>query len=597
MRVNTVNQGGTAGGGFDIAGATLTGPLILAADPVAALEATTKKYVDNAINSLNASHISTGTLPVGRLPAFTGDFSSVAGSNSLTLSNTTVIPGTYTKVTVDSKGRVTAGASLTAADIPALSWTKIVNNKPNTMDGFGITDGVKTGNDNVTGFLTAHAAPTAGTHAATKGYVDNLVIGSATLSVGDTVRRTSSSTPTGFLRCNGGEVNKTTYAALYAVVGDTYGSSIQPGSGRPWQQHYNINTTQSADFSSWPSGGTLPTALQTPAAFITKDRVYLVGGGGSNGANPTTTIYTAPINASGVIGAWTISPATIPVGLQYITGQAFVTKNRVYIFGGHDGTGSKFNTYTATINADGTISSFTLVSGGNLPGPVYGAGVFITKDRVYVAGGTFGTNMYTATIDANGIIGAWTTGPTFPANVIHVQCIVTKNRVFVLGGTISGTEQNTVYTASINADGTIGTWSASTPLPAVMSNHHAYATANRIWVWGGNDGTGNFPARGYTAPINADGTLGTWTASGGSSPTTGQGTVVATSTRVYTLGGVSGTGGTTVLNTQYYATIVGGLNDYTPYYDGTFVLVDGNNFKLPDTTQSDPLNIYTFIKF
>lgn len=41
------------------------------------------------------------------------------------LSNTGVAAGTYPKVTVDAKGRVTAGAALTAADIPALDHTTV----------------------------------------------------------------------------------------------------------------------------------------------------------------------------------------------------------------------------------------------------------------------------------------------------------------------------------------------------------------------------------------------------------------------------------------------------------------------------------------
>ena len=51
-------------------------------------------------------------------------------------------PGTYTKVTTDSKGRVTNGTTLSASDIPDLSWTKITTDKPTTLDGYGITDAV-----------------------------------------------------------------------------------------------------------------------------------------------------------------------------------------------------------------------------------------------------------------------------------------------------------------------------------------------------------------------------------------------------------------------------------------------------------------------
>lgn len=60
-----------------------------------------------------------------------------------TLTATGVSSGIYTKVQVDTKGRVLAGALLTASDLPALDWSKITTGIPTTLTGHGITDGVK----------------------------------------------------------------------------------------------------------------------------------------------------------------------------------------------------------------------------------------------------------------------------------------------------------------------------------------------------------------------------------------------------------------------------------------------------------------------
>jgi hypothetical protein len=61
---------------------------------------------------------------------------------TLTLTNTTVVPGTYTKVTVDSKGRVTTGANLGIADLPSgtISISNIITREtPNPLPN-GVTN-------------------------------------------------------------------------------------------------------------------------------------------------------------------------------------------------------------------------------------------------------------------------------------------------------------------------------------------------------------------------------------------------------------------------------------------------------------------------
>jgi len=65
-----------------------------------------------------------------------------SGTNAiaLTLANSGVSAGTYTKTTVDAKGRVTSGTNLAATDIPNLDWSKITTGKPTTLSGFGIVD-------------------------------------------------------------------------------------------------------------------------------------------------------------------------------------------------------------------------------------------------------------------------------------------------------------------------------------------------------------------------------------------------------------------------------------------------------------------------
>lgn len=963
MRFKIMKQGGYGTAGIAPTGGNMSGPVVLAGNPTQPLEASTKGYVDSALGSLNGASLTSGLIPAERLPAFTGDLTNRAGSNSFTLTETGVTPSTYPKVTVNTKGRITNGYLLTEDDLPNLDYSKVTTGKPTTLAGYGITDAIAPTGGTMTGTLTVANDPTGPLHVATKGYIDTLNAGSATgsLKVGDVVRKVSPITPPGFLRCNGGDVSRSTYSALFDVLKESFpakitldytsyaafgggkpwerqyefktttagspawatqgslnvptyngevivtknrvyviggkqssvgmyavqtavinsdgtlgafsrdtnlpsemtdhtafvtknrvyicggldsannsnqtvytapinadgtlgvwtrntslpvaiarafsvltknrvyvfsssgntqctapinadgtlgtwttltltqiglpngtryaffttrnrvyafaggnsfftavinsdgtlgtfavasitvnnfelvevrffvtrtrvwllggfrtdlnvvmqisltapinadgtignfvtssnlaapvmstqiaaiknrlyilggmtgdndgaqnatatiqyatvsgdqaltdysmlyngtinkfdGSNIsgeivvqndypdlpttQPGAGRPWQNQYYINTTQTADFTAaWTGTSNFPNTLSDGAAFITKNRVYYVGGAISYNTL-SNVVYSAPIDANGVIGSWS-NVGTIPAATGYINSNTVVTRNRVYIIGGTQSTsggGTLNSMLTAVINSDGTIGAFSTIS--NLPFSGYAMSVFTTNNRVYVTGGTFNTNTWTAPINADGTIGTWTNGPPTPVAFVHAQCVVTRNRVYMIGGYSNGT---IVSTAPISVDGIVGSWSSATSLPAAMSYVHSYSTAGRVWLFGSNDS--GSPC--YTAAINADGTIGTWFTSAITSPPLTIGTVVCTSSRVYVLGGVTGTGGSTKVQAMYYTTITGGLNDYSAYYDGTITPIATSNFKLPDYSAKELPGSYTYIK-
>src|SRR5262249_58146229 len=88
--------------------------------------------------------------------------------------------------------------------------------------------------------------------------------------------------------------------------------------------------------------------------------------------------------------------------------------------------------------------------------------------------------------------------------------------IYVLGGLDNaGAATSTVYQASLNGDGSIpaagaaGTWATTTALPQALSALGAVIFHGRIYVAGGSDSSGNPVAKVYSAPIHADGSLGT----------------------------------------------------------------------------------------
>lgn len=77
------------------------------------------------------SHTHAGYLTGNQTITVDGDASGSGTTHiSLTLATTGITAGTYPKVTVDSKGRVTGGQTLLESDIPALDYSKITSGQP-----------------------------------------------------------------------------------------------------------------------------------------------------------------------------------------------------------------------------------------------------------------------------------------------------------------------------------------------------------------------------------------------------------------------------------------------------------------------------------
>lgn len=125
----------------------------------------------------NASNVPTAT-------ALTGDLT-VSSTGVTTLKNTGTA-GTYTKVTTDAAGRVSAGTTLSATDIPTLTSAKIsdfdTQVRTSRLDQMAAPTAAVSLNSQK---ITSLAAPTADSDAATKAYVDAVKQG---LDIKDSVR-------------------------------------------------------------------------------------------------------------------------------------------------------------------------------------------------------------------------------------------------------------------------------------------------------------------------------------------------------------------------------------------------------------------------
>ncbi len=149
--------------------AGVTEGLISRADYDSFLAKLTSSLASGNIFVGNASSVATGV-------PLSGD-ATLTNAGVLTLANSGVTAGTYPKVTVDAKGRVTAGNNLIPGDIPNLPWSIINSGLPNTLAGYGITDAVQIGGN------TTGAALSIGTSAGSAQNLNLITNGTVGLSI------------------------------------------------------------------------------------------------------------------------------------------------------------------------------------------------------------------------------------------------------------------------------------------------------------------------------------------------------------------------------------------------------------------------------
>ena len=161
-------------------------------------------------NAATATALATGrTFSVtgdatGTSAAFTG---AANASIPITLAASGITAGTYTSVTVDAKGRVTGGANPTSMGI-SITGNAVTATKLATARSISLT-GAVTGTTTFDGSGDASIAT---------------VAVSGGVPVGTYIESACTSVPAGgYLYCDGSSVSRTTYTALFAAIGTTYG--------------------------------------------------------------------------------------------------------------------------------------------------------------------------------------------------------------------------------------------------------------------------------------------------------------------------------------------------------------------------------------
>lgn len=594
MKYTTFSRGGYTGNAVSELGGDVDSAVYLMRDPVGALEAATKAYADNSTTTIHASAFQTGILPNTALPAFTGDINKLSKSNQISLAPSGVSPGTYSKVSVDLKGRVTAGGSLVESDLPGIPFNKVSPGKPTNLAGYGIIDALSSTGGNLSGKLTLVEVGNDQYSILNKEYIDTYIETSGQgVATGGIVYKATEGPHVGYLKTNGGLVDKSTYGALYEAIGDRYGQYYRPGAGKPWVNQFTTNFEETAALGTWELEGTLVEAISGAKALVTMNHISLMGGRTSSAVRNNT--RRANITNKS-LGNWGNGPA---MARARYDSEVLVTRNAVINIGGRETVdGAPASTvYLKYINTgNGTIGS----SSGrtSLPIPLANTKAVITVGKLFVIAGetTMGPSaaIYETDFDSYGRTGSWTLVGNLPEGLTGHQATVIGDWVYVLGGSNASGATDTILRSPIDSNGNLGAWVQAGTLPNVMSNFEIIVTNHKLFVLGKHNTTGEVNSS-MSCPINPDGSLGVWTYGPAVPETVGSGSLVVTEDSVYILGGTNDSG---VITDQVYRTdFIGGSNSYKDQYAVTpeNSVSDPTKFALPNIT-TELLGVHGFIK-
>ncbi|HVV66665.1 MAG TPA: hypothetical protein VHB72_01160, partial [Candidatus Saccharimonadales bacterium] len=109
-----------------------------------------------------------------------------------------------------------------------------------------------------------------------------------------------------------------------------------------------------------------------------------------------------------------------------------------------------------------------------------------------------------------GTVGTWSSTTSLPTALFGATSIAYNGYIYEMGGTTNGTSGvSTVYYAPINSDGSLGSWNTTTALPTALFNATSVEYNGYVYVIGGTNGSSD-QSTVYYAQLNSNGTISSW---------------------------------------------------------------------------------------
>lgn len=248
-----------------------------------------------------------------------------------------------------------------------------------------------------------------------------------------------------------------------------------------------------------------------PSVVVTSSSDFTAGNG-DNIAYGTDQINRAKLTGA-TLDSWASTSAYADGGTAGIGSTAY--NGYLYAAGGNNGGTMYDDVEYAQINGDGTIGTWASTTSLSTARTYHGFTVY--NGYAYALGGsTTGWSIQSSTeyapVNSNGTIGTWTSTTSLPTERTSANTVAYNGYMYLIGGLTNSGVVNSVLYAPIKADGSLGSWSTTNSFTTARCNPVSFAYNGRMYMIGGYNNSSSYYSDVQVANINADGTLGTWAA-------------------------------------------------------------------------------------
>lgn len=303
----------------------------------------------------------------------------------------------------------------------------------------------------------------------------------------------------------------------------------------------NLVTTSTFSVNSvtWTTTTALPTPLTGLGAVAVQSSntsAFVVVAGGFNGTTNVNAVLTNTLAQDGTLGPWTPSTNSLPTTLAHFgmveanAQNSLVPANShfIYVIGGQvnssDTPGGTNAVYMASVDpTSGAVGTWrTLTS--TLPDQLEGPAVTIYNGYIYVAGGltpqqTPTTDVFSAPVNSDGTLGSWTKSTNALSTALSFATMFGfGGNLYLVNGDPNGSsdpnQQATVGVSDVRLasanNGVVGSWTASSTTIKKRKKHDTWVAFGQVingeGIYDGNPGSQELER----SSINPDGSLASW---------------------------------------------------------------------------------------